>query len=556
MTMKEQNNAGFWLRALAMWIDLLIVYTGLKLFYYLLLILPVMIYFPFEFTLLMALFVYSISLTYWKGQTLGKWLLNITIISSTNNKLSILKVILRETVLKLLSASVLFLGFFWIGFTRKKKAWHDFIVNSNVRKNDNPTIINILAKYIGIVLFVLLFGNYLFGLYDVYNRSKALALMKKVEYPFMLRNADDVIEISKLPTSNDTIFENWLVKNSKTPEDYVVEIASKYRVTLIGEEHEIKDNLDFFNKVIPNLYHKSGVRCIALECLPRTMNRKIEKLINGETFDRSLAITIARSQPWALWGYKEYWDVLETIWKLNKSITDNSEKMRIVGIDEDWEGPYFAYFSMGDDKLGKVPIVEKLKAPFIIDDFAKMMLRDELMAYNIEKEIIKKNVKGVVWIGSDHTLTNFARPIVINGKIKTTKPRMGVFLNQKYGNQIFQITLNFNIKSSDSSYFNPFIERIMDKSGLDGITFNLINSPFAKLRDNGSKLFKLYPTIEFQDISEGFIYLKPLKQLQKCTWTKDYISKDMFMKYKPFYCSKLKYDFSSAEQMNNIMNKK
>lgn len=551
--MKELNKAGFWIRLLAMWIDLLVVYAALKLIYYLLLILPVTLYFPFEFVFLLVLFVYSVCMTYWKGYTLGKWLLNLTVVSSKNNKLPVIRIILRETILKILSASVLFLGFFWIGFSKKKQGWHDLIVHSNVRKSGDPTIVNHLAKYTGLALFLLLFGNYVYGLYDTYDRSKAFESTKKIDFPYMTRDAKDVTEIAQLPMSNDTLYENWLVKNGKSPEDYIVDIASKHQVTLIGEMHGIKDNLDFFNKVIPNLYHTSGVRCIALECLPRTMNRKIEKLVNNDTFDSDLALTIARSQPWRVWGSKEYWDVLETVWRLNKSIADKADKMSVVGIDEDWEGPYFAYLSLGDDKLENVPMVEKLKAPFIMDDFAKMINREELMAYNIEKEIIKKNKKGVVWIGSAHVPTRFGRPFVQQGKI-IAKPRMGALIWQKYGNKVFPVVIYQNMRLSDTSCFNSFIERIMDKSGSNGCAFSSENSPFAMLRDNGSDLFNLYPTIAFQDICEGFIYLNPISQMRKCTWTKDYISKEMFMKYRPFYECKVNSHFSNAEQINMFMN--
>ena len=80
------------------------------------------------------------------------------------------------------------------------------------------------------------------------------------------------------------------------------------------------------------------------------------------------------------------------------------------------------------------------------------------------------------------------------------------------------------MKASEAACFNPFVERIMDKSGLNGVAFSLENSPFARLRDKDSNLFSLYPTITFQDLYEGFIYLKPLEQLKHCTWTKDYIS--------------------------------
>jgi len=60
--------------------------------------------------------------------------------------------------------------------------------------------------------------------------------------------------------------------------------------------HDKKDNLDFLNKIIPALYHKAGVRYIAMECFPPEMNNKVKKLVTAKNYDRELALEIARSK--------------------------------------------------------------------------------------------------------------------------------------------------------------------------------------------------------------------------------------------------------------------
>jgi uncharacterized RDD family membrane protein YckC len=554
---KLGKQAGFWLRALATWIDLLVVYVALKIFFYLLLLSPFTVYFPFEFTFLVLFFVYSAILSSWQRQTVGKWLLGIQIASTSSINLSLVRVILRETLLKLLSTVALFLGFLWIGFTREKKGWHDIVVRSSVYKNAHTTIVNRYAKYVAIALFIILFGGYLLGMYSVYARSKEVSIAKNIDYPYIKRNIKEVTEVASLLPSGDATFTNWIQRNSQTPEDYAVDIAAKHKVTLFGEMHDQKENLDFFNRIIPALYHKSGVRCVALEVLPYTMNGKIEKLINGDSYDEDLALSIARKQAWRAWGSKGYWDVLKTVWRLNRTIADKSQKMHLVGIDEDWDAANLAFLSLGDDGLKNIPFVEKFRRFTVIDDLQKIVLRDPLMAYHIEKGMVKKGMKGVVWMGFDHTMTNFTRPVVNNGKIlRTLEPRVGVLLKQKYHEQVAQIGLYLDMELSDKACLNSFIERIMGSVGSKGCAFSMENSPFAMLRDKESNYFDKYPTIVFKDLYEGIIYLKPLSQLKQCEWTKNFISKELFMSYRPFYCLKFNKIFTTPMQVNEYMEKR
>src|ERR1039457_1272961 len=119
----ENRKAGFWIRFLATWIDCLIIYAVLKLLFYSLLYSSTYIYFPFEFSFFVAGMIYSILAVSLKGQTIGKHLLGIVVYNKEGGKLSFIMSLLRESVLKILSSVVLFLGFFWIGFSKEKRGW-------------------------------------------------------------------------------------------------------------------------------------------------------------------------------------------------------------------------------------------------------------------------------------------------------------------------------------------------------------------------------------------------------------------------------------------------
>src|ERR1017187_6038510 len=134
-TPNEPKRAGFWLRLLATWVDCLIIYAVLTAVFYLFVYTAPQFYFPFNFTFFITGMLYTVILTGVNGQTVGKYLLNIEVCSSKGGRLPFYKIVLRETLLKAISAIFLFLGFLWIGFSQKKMGWQDYGVGSKVVQN-------------------------------------------------------------------------------------------------------------------------------------------------------------------------------------------------------------------------------------------------------------------------------------------------------------------------------------------------------------------------------------------------------------------------------------
>ena len=116
----------------------------------------------------------------------------------------------------------------------------------------------------------------------------------------------DKVEASEIDASQYPVFTKWLDEFGKTPLDYALEKCREHQVVIFGELHGAKDYLDFFLKFIPEAYYKAGMRYVILEVCKYEDNERIEKLIEGETYDRKLALEIARSGPWATWNSKEY----------------------------------------------------------------------------------------------------------------------------------------------------------------------------------------------------------------------------------------------------------
>ena len=552
--MKTKKNAGFWIRLLATWIDLLLLYLVLKLVYYLLQILPFNVYLPFEFTLLILGIGYSVFTIGLTGKTLGKWLLNIEVLNKNDIKLSFFMALFRESILKIISGVFFFLGFFWIAFTRTKRGWHDFMAGSKVIVQKPNSFLNRITKSLAIASLIIVSGSYFTEMIYWWNYGRSMRLTNEVSHPYHNRNISDLKEIARMTPSDYTLITNWLKVNGNTPEKYVIETTSKYSVTIFGELHNKKTNLDFLNKIIPDLYFKSGIRCIAMEALPASMNDNLYKLVNARDYDENLAMKIARCHGWPDWGHKGYWDVFKTVWELNKNLTEKEIPMRIVGIDSDWNGPAFSLMGMGDDGMKNVPFWEKFRILTVIGDLTKLVHRDEIMAQNVVKEIIDKKDKGIVWIGAYHSFIHYGQPIYFNNKLVRENNRMGVMISTKYRNEVFQIVLHSGI--SNSKNIDSLFIKSVDYQRLAPIGFSTKESPFANLRDSNNVLFRYQPQVAFSDIAPGYIYFKSQDKLENCRWLDNYVSKEMFIKYKPYYEAKYKHKFESANGINNFMNQK
>lgn len=131
--------AGFWIRVAASLIDsLFLVGLSFLLFNPLRRAMGYMddVLSPVDLIELITNFLYFILLTWWFGQTLGKMLVGIRVISARTNgqrgRLTIGQVFLREVIGKLLSSLPLGLGYFWVGWNEKKRGWHDMIANTYV----------------------------------------------------------------------------------------------------------------------------------------------------------------------------------------------------------------------------------------------------------------------------------------------------------------------------------------------------------------------------------------------------------------------------------------
>lgn len=131
--------AGFWRRALAMFLDILLI-TGIE---WLTLEpvrraqgIPITQWSWIDTLSVVVRLLYFILFTWWTGQTLGKMVCRIKVINTNpranTRKLSLGQTLFREVVGKFLSTIILLLGYLWVAFNKEKQAWHDLLAKTHV----------------------------------------------------------------------------------------------------------------------------------------------------------------------------------------------------------------------------------------------------------------------------------------------------------------------------------------------------------------------------------------------------------------------------------------
>jgi len=164
---QEQTNsqaikyAGFWIRWVAMAVDGIVLGTVFFLLSLLIgfsgseLIKNEVFVYSLNFMSFIITWIYYSVMTYYKGATLGKMLVGIEVRSENLGRLSLGKIILRETIGKIISYTILFIGYIMVAFTKKKQGLHDKIANTVVVYKD-PHKEGRAGLIVGIILAAIL----------------------------------------------------------------------------------------------------------------------------------------------------------------------------------------------------------------------------------------------------------------------------------------------------------------------------------------------------------------------------------------------------------------
>ena len=337
------------------------------------------------------------------------------------------------------------------------------------------------------------------------------------------------IQDSAIPEKDYLYLAAWLENHAKPAQQYFIDLFARHQIVIFGEAHNVKEHKDFIIELIPRLYHEAGVRCIGWEFSRHTDNELLEKLVTAPEYDRELALQFARDQIAHEWNSKEHWGMIEAVWRLNKSLEPDQEKMRFLGLDMDLD---FTRFSI-------VSQTRPQDSPEFQEILTEVLKRDKTMAEQVEKEIIGKGQKGLLFVGRCHDFTHHEFPTDVN----LGRDIMGNLLYKKYGDRVFQVW--------PGPGMFPIIEKAMELRGHKPIGFDLYVSPFANILSPDR--FPDAPGVPLSSIARGYVYLGSRASLHKNTPIEGFVTDEMFKQYQRYYEIDFGRSFKSAEEVDKYL---
>ena len=343
---------------------------------------------------------------------------------------------------------------------------------------------------------------------------------------------------------------SYLEKNSKTPNDYVIEKFKNHDVIFIGENHFIKQQVEFIKNLIPDLY-KNGIYNLGTEFLRYSDVKLVNKLITDSIYDEQLAREITFKSDWA-WGYKEYLDIYKEVWKLNHSLAKGKPKFKIFGIEEDMDWSYV----QKEEDLDNPEIMEKVfKSSSQFDE-------DEgLSAYAIQKEVLDKGEKALIHCGINHAFTSYYQPHYNFQKHEFggdyEKERMGNLIKNKIGNKTMTIFLH-GPWDSDKGYGHRTlpVDGVLDsmfsiKENARFVPFGVDtkNTPFGDLKGETSVYKYGYHNFTLKDFCDGYIFLCPISEYKTVSAISDFIKPEQIE-----YIKQQEFDYRNIDITSENLN--
>lgn len=283
---------------------------------------------------------------------------------------------------------------------------------------------------------------------------------------------------------------------------------------LLGEHHIVKQNLLFVQDLIPLLYN-NGIYTLGMEFGAYEHQPLMDSLVKATEYNDALAASMMFDYN-VTWAYQEYIDMAKVAWEFNRTLPKNARPFRILNLSYlyNWE------------KFKGVRDASSMREVFYKGT------ADQFRAEVIEKEVLRKNEKILVLVGTPHAYTKYGSPFYLynaDNFCAFDYNWLGNRLYAKYPGKVFNIILHqaFTKKEGDQyisiSPLDGQIEALMLKNENKPVGFDLIHSPIGKLKDN-SLHARGYEDFTIDKLFDGYIFLKPLKELEGCTVVPDFVN--------------------------------
>lgn len=298
-----------------------------------------------------------------------------------------------------------------------------------------------------------------------------------------------------------------LCNEGMAPDDYLISKFNDADIILLGEDHGVKENLDFVRNLIPKLYQR-GIYMLGMEFGAYEDQAQLDSLINAPEYDEQLARKLMFNYN-TRWAIVEYMSIYKAAWEWNRSLPEGAKKFRVLNIS-------YCY-NWSEFEGARTP--ENMKKVFPLGN------AEDFRCSLLEREVLAFNQKILVLTGTPHAFTFYHFPLydyTSPGFVRYEERFLGNLLYSKYGERVLSVALHQpfpNYPNHQPVWVSPVageLEVLMRKADNKAVGFDLKNTPLGKLRDN-SYYSMGYTNFTLADLFDGYIFLKPIKELSSCS---------------------------------------
>jgi hypothetical protein len=321
----------------------------------------------------------------------------------------------------------------------------------------------------------------------------------------------------EVPAEQKEKLVSYLKANGTPPEDYVVAQFSDHDVVFLGELHLIREDVEFVQRLLPELYRRAGVRALAIEFACSEDQASIDSLLADPLYQWDRATQIQRRYYGGMWPYQEYLDILKAVWQLNRGVPAGADPMRLIALSPfiDWEK-----INDGDSTARQA-------------EEQKLTLTDRHMAEVFLREAIAKGLKTLVYCGRSRAFTRFHQPIVRDGQlVGLDRGQLGNLIYQRIEGRAMTVLLHSPWPTyggdGEGRLYRP-CNGILDgvlEAHADSVGFDVVGSPFGELEESRSTYRIGHPGLKLADVCDGYVFHKPLMKLHGVSLASSWISSE------------------------------
>jgi hypothetical protein len=320
----------------------------------------------------------------------------------------------------------------------------------------------------------------------------------------------------EVPAERKATLASYLKANGMPPADYVVARFTDHDVVFLGELHLIREDVAFVERLLPELYHRAGVRALAIEFACSEDQASIDTLLADPLYQWDRAIQIQRRFYGGMWPYEEYAGLFKAVWQLNRGVP-GADPMRLIALSPyiDWEK-----INYGDERARQ-------------EEEQKLALTDRHMAEVLLREAIANRLKTLVYCGRSRAFTRFQQPVVRDGElVGLDREQLGNLIYQRIEGRAMTVLLHSPWPTyggdGDGRLYRPcngILDAVLEAHA-DSVGFDVVGSPFGELEESRSTYRLGHPGLKLADVCDGYVFHKPLMKLHGVSLASSWITSE------------------------------